>query len=170
MRRRLYFLLPDVKTTKQVFDELLLARVEERHMHVLAKEGRNLQDLPEAAVMQKYDVVHGVEVGIIAGGATGALLGIAISYFGGLGVAIGGVLTLCVAVLGALFGAWASGMIATDVPNTQLEVFTTELEKGKVLLMVDVPKRDTDSVIGLVKKHHPEAHFKGVERGLPAFP
>ena len=28
MRRRLYFLLPDIKLTRQVFNELLLARIQ----------------------------------------------------------------------------------------------------------------------------------------------
>ena len=170
MRRRLYFLLPNVSSTKKVFDELLLARIEERNMHVLAKEGTNLKDLPEGGLMQKYDIVHGVEMGIIFGGATGVVLGALISYFGNLGMSFGGPLTLGIAVLGAIFGACVSGIISTDVPNTQLKEFQKSLDSGKVLLMVDVPKRDIDTITKMVKKHHPEADAKGVERGLPAFP
>lgn len=37
--RRIYFTLPDLEVTHKVVDELLLARVEERHIHVIAKEG-----------------------------------------------------------------------------------------------------------------------------------
>ncbi len=44
--RRLYFLLPNLDVTHKVVDELLLARIEERHIHVIAKEGTPLQDLP----------------------------------------------------------------------------------------------------------------------------
>ncbi len=170
MRRRLYFILPNVSSAKRVFEELLLARIEERHMHFLAKEGTNLKDLPEADLLQKYDVVHGVEVGIIIGGATGALVGLGVSYFGELGLAFGGALTLVLAILGAIFGVWASGMIATDVPNTQLQEFEGAIKKGRVLMMVDVPKKDIDTVTKMVKEHHPEADVRGVERGLPAFP
>ena len=36
--RRIYFLVPDHDTTKKIVDELLLARIEERHIHVIAKE------------------------------------------------------------------------------------------------------------------------------------
>src|SRR5688500_11184033 len=32
MRRRLYFLLPDVESARRTADDLLLARVEDRHM------------------------------------------------------------------------------------------------------------------------------------------
>ena len=48
--RRLYFLLPDVATARTVVDELLLARIEERHIHVIAKEGVALEDAPKGVV------------------------------------------------------------------------------------------------------------------------
>jgi hypothetical protein len=35
--RRIYFLLPDVQSGKSIIDELLLKRVEWRHIHVLAR-------------------------------------------------------------------------------------------------------------------------------------
>ena len=75
--RRLYFLLPDLATARTVVDELLLARIEERHIHVIAKEGCTLEDLPEASLLQKSDFVPAVERGIALGGATGALAGLA---------------------------------------------------------------------------------------------
>ena len=71
MRRRLYFLLPDLDTARKVVDELLLARIEERHIHVLAKEDTELQDLPKATLFQKSDFVHAVERGLALGGGTG---------------------------------------------------------------------------------------------------
>ena len=50
MRRRLYFLLPDLAAAKQVVDDLLLARIGIRHTHVLARRGSDLDDLPEANI------------------------------------------------------------------------------------------------------------------------
>ena len=67
MRRRLYFLLPDVASTRQVVDDLLVARIEARRLHVLARRDMDLQDLPEASVLQKTDVVHGAQIGARAG-------------------------------------------------------------------------------------------------------
>lgn len=78
MRRRLYFLLPDVKSAHEMFRDLLLARVEERHIHFLAREGTALGDLPEATPLQKSDAIHGLGVGLIVGGATGAAAGVAV--------------------------------------------------------------------------------------------
>ncbi len=34
--RRIYFLVPDISVARRIVDELLLARVDERHLHVLA--------------------------------------------------------------------------------------------------------------------------------------
>ncbi len=72
MRRRLYFLLPDVKTAKAVFNKLLLARIEQQHVFFLAREGMSLSDLPEATMLQKSDEIHGLALGLVVGGATGA--------------------------------------------------------------------------------------------------
>jgi hypothetical protein len=37
MRRKLYFVLPDVKSAQGIMDELLLSRIEARHIHFHAK-------------------------------------------------------------------------------------------------------------------------------------
>ena len=59
MRRRLYFLLPNIARARQVVDELLLARIDDHHIHVIAKEGTPLGDLPQASMLQRSDFVHG---------------------------------------------------------------------------------------------------------------
>jgi hypothetical protein len=53
MRRRLYFLLPDVASARHTVDDLLLARVEDRHMHVLARRDTDLGNLHEAAAASR---------------------------------------------------------------------------------------------------------------------
>ncbi len=50
--KRIYFLVPDIATTEKIVDDLLLARIEEKHIHVLAKRGTQLEDLPEATLLQ----------------------------------------------------------------------------------------------------------------------
>ena len=74
--RRLYFLVPDIPTARKIVDDLLLARISERHLHVLAKRGTPLEDLPEAGVLQKTNLVHALERGVALGGASGLLAGL----------------------------------------------------------------------------------------------
>lgn len=170
MRRRLYFLLPEVNTARQVVDELLLARISDNHIHVLAREDIRLDDLPEANLLQKSDLVHGLETGLAVGGATGILAGLAAMAFPPTGLAIGGGTVLVCALAGALIGAWVAGMIGTDVPNSQLREFHAAVERGQILMMVDVAKDQVEEVTRMIKRHHPEADMHGIEPTIPAFP
>jgi hypothetical protein len=168
MRRRLYFLLPDLNTARKVVDELLLARIEERHIHVLAKEDTELQDLPKATLFQKSDFVHAVERGLALGGGTGAVAGLAAIVIPGM--VLGGGAILGIALAGAGMGAWLAGMIGMDVPNSRLEEFESAINAGSILMMVDVRKEQVDEVSKSVKEHHPEADMHGTEPTIPAFP
>jgi ABC-type nickel/cobalt efflux system permease component RcnA len=170
MRRRLYFLLPNLDLARKVHDELLLAKVEERHIHVLAKEGMELDDLPEANLLQKTDIIHGLQLGMIIGGLTGAILSIiAVSLdFMVPGWEVWSVLSISAG--GALVGAFASSMIAVNVRNTRLEQFSSDMDHGKILYMVDVPVHRVDEINGMIHNLHPEADMRGVEPTIPAFP
>ena len=168
MRRRLYFLLPTVDSARQIVNELLLARIDDSHIHVLARDDIALDDLPQATLLQRSDLVHGVELGLIVGGITGAVAGIIASLLPATGMMSGGIILVC-AIAGAVVGAWASGMISTDVRNTRLRNFEPALERGEVLLMVDAPKERVEVIRDLVRTHH-EAHAEGSEPTIPAFP
>lgn len=168
--RRIYCLLPHLATVQTVVDELLLARIDDKHIHVLARDGTEMGDLPEATLLQKSDFVHGVEQGLAVGGATGVLAGLVAVTFPPAGLVLGGGAVLASALAGAGIGAWVSGMIGTDVPNTQLKDFQDAIEAGEILLMADVPKARVDEINALIAKHHPEADLHGTEPAMPVFP
>ena len=168
--RRLYFLVPDLDTAKTVVDELLLKRVDEHHIHVVAKEGTPMGDLPEANLLQKSDFIPAMERGLAVGGITGVLAGIAAVTFPPAGLVLGGGAILGTSLAGAGIGAWISGMIGMDVPNSQIEKFEDAIEKGEVLMMVDIPKTRVEEIETLVQQHHPDADMGGTEPHIPAFP
>ncbi|MEK6593442.1 MAG: DUF1269 domain-containing protein [Pseudomonadota bacterium] len=169
MRRRLYFMLPDMHTAHRVLDEMLLARIEERHIHFLARRGTLPPDLPEASVLQKTDFVHGAGIGLVIGGGTGVIAGALLVLFPPHGGALQLVTVLITAVLGALFGAWMASMAASAVPNSMLKRFHPDIERGKVLMMIDVPLRREREISGLIASRHPEVEAGGIEPTL-AFP
>lgn len=162
-RRRLYFLLPDTESARKMLDEMLLARIEERRIHFLAQRGTLPDDLPEATVLQKTDIVHGAQLGIVIGGVAGTLGGMLVVWFPPADVSLQWVTVLIAALLGALFGAWVSSMAASAVPNSQLVRFQADLERGKVLMMVDVPMSRIAEISELVTRRHPEAISSGFE-------
>ena len=170
--RRLYFLIPNIDSAKTIVDELLLARIEERHIHIAAKDHHALTEahLPEAGLLQESDFVPAVERGVAIGGATGVLAGIAAVTIPGAALALGGGAILGIGLAGAGVGAWMSGMIGVSVPSSRLKEFEAAIEDGNLLMMVDVPKPRVDEIKELVKSHHPEAHIEGTEPVIPAFP
>jgi hypothetical protein len=168
--KRIYFLVPDLDRAKTIVDELLVARIEERHIHILAKRGTPLGDLPEATVFQKTDFVAATERGLALGGITGTLAGLVAIAFPAGPVIGGGALILGGALAGAGIGSWLAGMVGLSVGNTRLKPYEDAIEHGKLLLMVDVPRDRVEEIHELVRKHHPEAEFEGTEPTMPAFP
>jgi len=170
MRRRLYFLLPDLGSAIQTANDLLLARIEDQYMHFLAKRGMSLGQLHEANALQKSDAVHGAQLGFVIGGVGGFLIGIYIYLTPPDGVALQLVTVLIGTVIGAIFGAWAASLVALSVPNSRLRPFQKEIDAGKILLMVDIPTSRIQDVQDLVSRRHPEVTAHGIEPTLPAFP
>ena len=168
--QRLYFISPTVDSCRKMVDELLLARIEERSMHVVAKDGNVPRDLPQASLLQTSDFVPAIERGITIGGGTGLFAGILAYSFQSAGVEVGGLLILAICLAGGGIGAWIAGMIGVDVPNTQLKSFDKELNKGSYLLIVDVPKNRVQEIEAMMNNTHPEARDAGVEKSLPVFP
>jgi hypothetical protein len=170
--RRLYFLIPTIDSAKTIVDELLLARVDQRHIHIAAADHHALieANLPEANLLQESDFVPAVERGLAIGGATGILAGIAAVALPGIGLALGGGAILGIGLAGAGLGAWVSSMIGISAPSSRLTEFEEAVQQGSLLMMVDVPKTRVDEITDLIKKHHPEAEIEGTEPVIPAFP
>ena len=169
MRRRLYFVLPDVASAEQTLHDLLLARIEVGHIHCLARRDLPMGELPEANFLQKTDFVHGAGTGIALGGALGIAAGVLLVTFPpGGALPIGTV--LITSLVGAAFGAWAATMVATSVPNSRLAMFEQRIADGKVLMMVDVPFTRAREISDLVHARHPEAMMGGIEPTIPSFP
>ncbi len=170
MRRRLYVICPDLQAAQQTMNDLLLARIDERHIHVLATRGASMEGLHEANVLQKTDLVHGAELGVVMGGAAGVILGVVLVLMPPSSFQLQLVTILITALGGALFGTWASSLVAAGVPNTKLLAFAKDIEEGKYLMMVDVPFRRVEEIQALLRKRHPEDKDGGVEPSMPAFP
>lgn len=168
--RRIYFLLPSVDTAHKVVDELLLARVDDHHIHVIAKEGTPMGDLPQASLAQKSDVLPALERGIAVGGVTGILAGLVAVTFPPADLALGGGAILAIALAGTGFGAIMSTMIGVSAPNSRFKQFENAIKNGEILMLVDVPKARVDEIEDMVKQHFPNADIEGTEPTIPAFP
>lgn len=172
MDRRLYFVLPDLATAQAVERDLLLARVEERRMHFVARRGTYLADLPEATLGQKSDIRHGVFVGLVSGLLVGGAIGLLLYLRPELvGIAVHPGLIVVLAAFGAVFGIATSGfLIGSSTPNVHLKEFERDFARGRIVLMLDLPRERVDDVRELIRAHFPAAEDHGIDATMPAFP
>lgn len=165
--RRLFFLTPNVESCHAIVQELEQTGVPERHLHVIASIRQSLNDLPEAGILQKTELKHGIEVGAGLGGTAGVLGGLLAMTFPPAGLVLGGGALLAAAVAGAGFGAVVTALLTSHEHNHELDRFQQAIERGEILLMVDIPKNQVDVTKGLILGHHPEAKIGVAELPKP---
>lgn len=160
MKRRLYFLLPDVEHTRAVISELEMTGVSTGQMHVLAGPGIDLQDLPRATGRQQRDFGQWLETVLWDGNlavfsiALAALLLIAWLQPAWYWLLLPTAVMLVTFVLGEEF--------TRRIPNVHLSEFRDALQHEEVLLTVDVPVSEVASIEERLHHNHPEAVAGGV--------
>lgn len=171
MRRRIYWLLPDLASARRTMNDLLLARIDESHIHFAAREDTDMAGLHPANILQTSDVVRAAQLGLVVGAAAGAVAGVlAVLFFSVSGDAPHWGVAAVLAIVGAPIGAWVASMIGVSVPSKRLARFEGAIEAGQLLLMVDVPRSRVADIEQMLASAHPEGHFEGEEPNIPAFP
>ena len=170
MRRRIYYMLPDLPSARRTMDDLLLLRIEERHIHFLAKRGMEMEGLHAANVLHKTDVVHAAKRGALIGVIAGCVGGFVVQSMFLTNPNYQILTVVGVAIFGGLFGAWAASMVGSAVPNSHLRQFAKEIDEGQILLIVDVPEYKVEEIKARLGQTHPEGHDGGIEPNIPAFP
>jgi hypothetical protein len=163
--RRIYFLAPNIETTHKIVDELRAEGIEDRHMHILAKRDTPLEGMPEASVFEKTDFIPALERGAALGATTGLLAGLVGLRFAGFAIAGGPILGIL--FFGATIGTMMSGLAGLQVGNSRVKEYAGAIERGELLVMVDIPKERIDAMSQLIIRHHPSAQFEGIEPLLP---
>jgi hypothetical protein len=160
--QRIYFVVPDLETSRTIVTELEQAEIAEKHIHIVAAENVSLEDLPEASLLQKSDFLAALERGIPLGAVTGLLAGLVTIIVPG-GVAMGGGALLASMAAGAGVGSWLGSMVALDIPNSRHRDFQQAVERGEFLMLIDIPKERVAEIEKLVLAHHPNADLEKVE-------
>lgn len=163
--KRIYFLVPDIETTHKIVEELRADGFEDRHIHILARRDTPLEDLPEAGITIKTDFLPALERGAALGGTTGLLAGLIALRFAGFAIAGGPVLGVIMA--GATIGSLMGGLSGMNSGNSRLKSYEEAIEKGELLVLLDIPKDRIEVISKMVTKHHPNVEFEGIEPVLP---
>lgn len=166
--KRIYFLTPNITSTKSIVAELREHDITDAQIHVVGKAHDQIEraNIPEANLLHTTDLVHSMEKGAIAGGTMGLIAGLAAVTFPPAGLVLGGGAILGLGLFGTGFGAWVSSMIGISIPDETVEKYESAIHKGQFLLIVDIPKDNETKIVKMIKSHHPEAKIEGSD--LPA--
>ena len=75
MKRRIYWLIPDVASARRVMDDLVQAQVDPAHIHFAGPESADMRGLHAANIWQTSDLVHAAESGLVIGSVVGVVAG-----------------------------------------------------------------------------------------------
>ncbi|MFS2100997.1 DUF1269 domain-containing protein [Variovorax sp. Varisp85] len=170
MKRRIYWLMPDLASARRAMDDLVRARVDVARIHFAGPEGMDMAGLHAANVWQTSDVVHAAKTGWAVGSACGIVVGLmAALMFPIFGDDPEWEVAVLVAVVGGVVGTWSASMIGISIPSPRLQRFEGAIAQGQILLMVDLPRSRVRDIEALLQSAHPEARFEGEEPRVPAF-
>jgi hypothetical protein len=160
MKIKLEFILPDIKAANQACEQMLLARVDDKYIHFLAKPDTDLGKLKSATDIEKTNIIHEGERGVLIGAGLGLLAGLYVllvppwltnsplwftnsPWF---------VILAITTVIGAISVAIGSALLGVNLFNTDLNRFKSKIDKGGILMIVSVPFYRAQEIRSIMNK------------------
>jgi hypothetical protein len=158
MSKRIYFLMRDVPSTRDMADALLMAHVEDRRMHFIARNGTHLGALRTPGAAQRTDLIRGTCLGLAIGTLMGLLAGLWLYSSETLPTdePPSRYVILIATAIGAVLGAWLASMIGTSLPNARHKPYAQAIRAGRILLVIDAPAGQVGAITALVKNRYPD--------------
>lgn len=159
MKLKLEFLLPDIKSANKACEKMLIARVEEKNIHFLARPNINLGALQAATALEKTNMVHEGERGMLIGAGLGLLAGLYVLNFppwitkSPLWYTDSHwYIVLPVTVLAGAFSvAFGAALLGVNLFNSDLKGYKTRIDKGEILMIVRVPFYKVNKIRKIMK-------------------
>lgn len=165
MAKKMIFSVPGTQTALQIVDFLKARGLGESDISVLGNEATEVSAIPEAGEFHN-DVIPAAKRGLALGGATGLLAGLGGALVAP-GLVIGGAALALATAGGATFGVLASSLIGSSVPNSQIRKYEQVLERGELLMIVDIDDERVADITEKLRLQHPTAAFMGEVEDIP---
>ncbi len=169
---RLYFTLPTIESASAIADELRSLGITDGHIHLLSRDDHAAQQahIHRANAFHVSDAWHMAKQGAVAG----LLCGLGVVLLAGTESAIndGFIRSITAIVQGGAIGAVAGTalcfLIGVGRNESKIEQHEADIEDGRQMLLVDVPKKYQNKVIEKIRRHHKEAEIE-TDEGLLHF-
>jgi hypothetical protein len=162
----LYYIAPDLKDTREVTGELRETGVMEWLMHVISKDeaGLRREQIQSGNYLETTDVLRigiiGANLGLFGAVAAAGL----VMWFEPFGIETPKLAYLFLLAFFTLFGAWVGGLIGLDNDSRKIRRFHDEIDSGKYLILIYVPKEQERQVRAMMEQRHPSTRLVAVDR------
>lgn len=164
MQQRLYFVLPDLACASRTAHDLWRARVDDTAMRFVGRDDLPLGRLNAASVTQTSDLKNSLRLGAMIGVACGALLGAYLLIAPPAEFEPGAGTLALSALFGLVFGSWAASLVGVSVPHQQLAPFQRDIDRGRIVMMVDVPRERAAEIEEIVRAESPDVRTSDAPR------
>ena len=140
MNSKVEKMFPDISAARHGWQEMLLACVEHKNIHFLAKTGTNLGKLNPASVFERTNSFNEGLKGIAIGAAMGILAGVlALSFPPWYTPSHWTMILAITTVFGAVAGAIGMALLGVNMANSDLKAVKDRIAKGEILMILSVP-------------------------------
>lgn len=159
--KRLFYLVDSIDSVQSISDDLHERGITNWRFHIVSKDEAGLYThrLHSASVLDRTDLPRFVERGMIIGALFALAFVLPLAVFGGLGWPVTAFLAM--GAFAVIAGGWLGGFGGIQTENYRIRRFHKDIEAGKYLVMVDVPKAHVGQMEELMKLNHPEAVLQG---------
>lgn len=138
MKHRHVFSVEAVATANSAVAIARALGIEDANISLLAREDIELEQLSDNHADSGNDTIPAAARGALQGGSIGLLAGLVAIASPPTGITIAGAGLL--AALGSAVGGWTAALIGSAVPNEVRRRFESEIEHGRILVVLDAEK------------------------------
>jgi len=138
MNHRRVFSAPDVRIAEAAIAAARANGIRDACISLVARSDVELESIPPERINAEKDTVPAALRGAFEGGSLGLMAGVIAMLVPAFGVTIAG--AGLITAIGAMVGTWSSALVGSAVPDAVRRRFETEIERGRILVVVDGDK------------------------------
>ncbi|MAM87243.1 hypothetical protein [Allohahella sp. A8] len=162
--KRMYYIAADLERVASVSEDLHANGITDAQFNVVsANEGAlDEQHIHGANFIRRLDIIHSMERGLLGGMLLGVVIVLCLQFFTAFGTTMGLGIQAAIVLFFSCAGTWIGGMGGIGTENYKIRPFHDAVAEGKLLLMVDVPRKLEPTIRKLMTKRHRDVRLAGV--------
>lgn len=138
MKHRRVFSTEDIDIAKAAIEAARASGIQDECISLITRAEVQIESIPANRLDATTDTIPAAIRGAAEGGAIGLVAGLVAILVPPFGMTIAGAALLT--AIGAMVGTWSSALIGSAVPNEVRRQFEQEIDRGRILVVIDGDK------------------------------